>query len=1047
MNTPPPSDPGASSGPLPSALGRFMDESEFPPDFVSEQKSVLLQPGHVLANRFEIREMLGFGGMGTVYRVTDWRLQEDKALKIMLPSLVSSEAARQRFLAEIKISQRLSHDRIVRVHDFGEDPENNVQFFTMEFVEGKTLHKHLIERGGRLDLDEALEIFAQLLEALSYAHTQTIHRDLKPQNVMLRPNGSIKVLDFGLAKLMSPGRMAKSSMALGTAYYQAPEQSVRKGEVDQRADVYSLGVILYEMLVGELPVGRFDPPSHRVSGLAKRLDDVILKCLHPQPEGRYNNVAELQEALEAARTAKPIVATSRRMGLIGVAVLAVVVIGLLAIMMRPSGEEPAAPGAAEVPAEPPEDIAQPADTSLADARRAAEKAQAAAADAWTSVPAEADTYAAALLEEGEQLMNSAAAAFGTGESQQDPASFDSAAEHYVQAAERFVAARDAAEEGMAEAAAEPAVTPEQAASTRQAAEEARSAAVAAGLTDEALGVADGLMTQGDALLAEGDTAEAAGIFEQARAQFAQLGTAAVDAMARDTEVARADAETARTEAADAGATQEDLAAGDEAWSRATELMTAGDHEAAQAAYVEAGEAYQHAAETRAQMAEVEQAEGAATSARAAAVAEGANADELANGDRALESAKTAHSDANYLDAVAHFGTATAEFKRAQQAAVTRANSMQENLEQQLGAKIAAATSAREALTESLRAYAPKDAQAADSAWDAAVKANDGGNIEVSIQAYERARAAYAGAANSANDIMNAERNRLAQAKGAAESQRTKVNDAVRAVAGDDVDAGEASYAKGVALESTDLDAALKHFNDAESAFRRAVNTHAEQAKAMDAEKQREADAKAEADAAAAAKAAQDKARRDMNTAKSTAETARANADTAVVREHASSEFATATNAFNEARSAEQGGKFDQARSFYATAKTGFDNAVTLANEREAEADRAAEMAAQARDTMNAAKSGAQSARTAANTETTRSYAATELQQAERYYNDAESAAASGNFERAAGLYDQARSAYASAQSQGQTRMQQESAKEKEDEGNVPLYLRKRGIGR
>ena len=232
-------------------LQQFVDDgTEIPPDMLDEQKAVLLKPGDLVNNRFEVVKQLGFGGMGAVYHVKDRFTEQDRALKVMLPSLLKSEGARKRFQSEVIISQKLGHKNIVRIHDIMVDRTRRIYFFTMELVEGKTLHRVLNERGGTLPLSEALHIAHQLCDALAYAHELTVHRDLKPQNIMVQPDGTIKILDFGLAKLMSPGRLTKSSMALGTAYYQAPEQSVHLSELDQRADLYSVGIILYQMLTG-----------------------------------------------------------------------------------------------------------------------------------------------------------------------------------------------------------------------------------------------------------------------------------------------------------------------------------------------------------------------------------------------------------------------------------------------------------------------------------------------------------------------------------------------------------------------------------------------------------------------------------------------------------------------------------------------------------------------------------------------------------------------------------------------------------------------------
>ena len=284
-------------------LQQFLgDGTEMPPDMLDEQKAVLLKPGDVVNDRFEVVRQLGFGGMGAVYHVKDRITGQDRALKVMLPSLLKNDAARQRFVDEVAISQKLAHEGVVRVYDLGEDRQRGIRFFTMEHVRGRTLHRMLYERGGKLPLNEALHIARQLCRVLEYAHRYTVHRDLKPQNIMVKNDGTIKVLDFGLAKLMSPGRLTKSSMALGTAYYQAPEQSVKLAKLDQRADIYSVGVILYQMLTGEMPIGRFELPSELVPELDPALDDIVVTCLQRQPRKRYRNAAEvLKELVRAMR--------------------------------------------------------------------------------------------------------------------------------------------------------------------------------------------------------------------------------------------------------------------------------------------------------------------------------------------------------------------------------------------------------------------------------------------------------------------------------------------------------------------------------------------------------------------------------------------------------------------------------------------------------------------------------------------------------------------------------------------------------------------------
>lgn len=265
-----------------------------------DQRSVDIRPGSVINRRFKILEQLGFGGMGAVYLVKDTHLQERRALKVMLPRLLSNPQAQRRFLIETKISQKLSHENIVRVHDLGMDFESGMQFFTMALVEGETLFRHLKAREGRLPLDEVIEIMRQVCNALTYAHRHTIHRDLKPQNIMRGPGGHITLLDFGLAKLLDQSNPALSRMAVGTMHYQAPEQKSDPLGIDSRADLYSLGVIMYQLLTGKVPAGQYPPASSLVKDVPRSMDHVIQRCLKPRDE-RYPTAAALLEDLQSVK--------------------------------------------------------------------------------------------------------------------------------------------------------------------------------------------------------------------------------------------------------------------------------------------------------------------------------------------------------------------------------------------------------------------------------------------------------------------------------------------------------------------------------------------------------------------------------------------------------------------------------------------------------------------------------------------------------------------------------------------------------------------------
>lgn len=270
------------------------------PALTPDQRSVHLRPGSVINKRFKILEPLGFGGMGAVYLVRDMHLQERRALKVLLPRLLSNPDAQRRFLIETKISQKLSHENIIRVHDLGTDFHTGMQFFTMALARGETLFNYLKRRGGQLPFDEVLPLMRQLCRALSYAHRFTIHRDLKPQNIMRGPDGHITVLDFGLAKLLDESNPALSRMGVGTMHYQAPEQRSSSHQIDGRADLYAAGIILYQLLTGKIPAGRFSPASRLAPGVPRSVDRVVQRCLRPRDE-RYATAAELLAGLEAAR--------------------------------------------------------------------------------------------------------------------------------------------------------------------------------------------------------------------------------------------------------------------------------------------------------------------------------------------------------------------------------------------------------------------------------------------------------------------------------------------------------------------------------------------------------------------------------------------------------------------------------------------------------------------------------------------------------------------------------------------------------------------------
>jgi tRNA A-37 threonylcarbamoyl transferase component Bud32 len=255
-----------------------------------------------LAGRFphlEILEFLGQGGMGAVYKARQPKLDRLVAVKILPPEWGRDPAFAERFAREARALAKLSHPQIVAVHDFG--GTGGLYYLVMEYVDGPNLRQLL--DGRELTPEESLRIVPQVCDALQYAHEEgVVHRDIKPENILIDRKGRVKIADFGLAKLVGQPRpmysLTGSRQVVGTLDYMAPEQRSRPQEVDHRADIYALGVVLYEMLTGELPLGRFDPPSQKVA-VDQRLDGVVFRALAREPNKRYQRVSEVKAELEA----------------------------------------------------------------------------------------------------------------------------------------------------------------------------------------------------------------------------------------------------------------------------------------------------------------------------------------------------------------------------------------------------------------------------------------------------------------------------------------------------------------------------------------------------------------------------------------------------------------------------------------------------------------------------------------------------------------------------------------------------------------------------
>lgn len=259
-------------------------------------------------NGYELGVVLGKGAMGTVYRARQVSLDRPVAVKVMSTDLVSQPEFIKRFRREAAALAALAHHNVVAIIDQG-----NVDahwYFVMEYVDGPTLRRLLSQRA--LRLPQALDLAVQVGRGLDYAHSKgVVHRDLKPENVLLADDGMnghvAKICDFGLADILYSDRsyvnLTGSRISMGTVNYMAPEQRQDAGRVDARADVFSYGVVLYEMLTGELPLGRYLEPSKKNRALDRRLDPVIMRALEPDARRRYPRVREIVEVLETARRA------------------------------------------------------------------------------------------------------------------------------------------------------------------------------------------------------------------------------------------------------------------------------------------------------------------------------------------------------------------------------------------------------------------------------------------------------------------------------------------------------------------------------------------------------------------------------------------------------------------------------------------------------------------------------------------------------------------------------------------------------------------------
>ncbi|PKM50657.1 MAG: hypothetical protein CVV02_10250 [Firmicutes bacterium HGW-Firmicutes-7] len=272
----------------------------------------MIKTGMLINDRYQIIEKVGTGGMSEVYKAKCTKLQRFVAIKILRDEYCLDDAFVKRFKAEAQSAASLSHSNIVNIYDVGN--ENKVHFIVMEFLEGKTLKEHIKEKG-KLDDVETMKISACIASALEHAHANhIIHRDIKPQNIIITNDGKVKVADFGIARIASESTIIVNDVTTGSVHYIAPEQA-RGGFCNQKSDIYSLGITMFEMVTGEMPYvadspvsvalkhihDRLPQPRDKNPNISKALEQIIIKATQKKPEMRYASAEKMLEDLKTAQ--------------------------------------------------------------------------------------------------------------------------------------------------------------------------------------------------------------------------------------------------------------------------------------------------------------------------------------------------------------------------------------------------------------------------------------------------------------------------------------------------------------------------------------------------------------------------------------------------------------------------------------------------------------------------------------------------------------------------------------------------------------------------
>ncbi|MCR9293558.1 MAG: serine/threonine protein kinase [bacterium] len=278
-----------------SSAGNAQPDSELGPMLMPSAEALNRQLPHL-----EITRMIGRGGMGAIYHARQKNLDRDVAVKVIAREVARDTTFVERFEREAKTLARLSHPNIVTVYDFGHTEDGQV-YLVMEYVDGINLREAMTS--GSIGSEEAIDVIRSICQALQYAHRRgVVHRDIKPENILLGEDGTLKVADFGIAKIIDESvrtpTLTATRQVLGSLHYLAPEHLESPNEVDHRVDIYALGVISYELLTGQLPLGRYEPPTVIRPDLDPRMDAVVMKMLSRKPRNRYQQASDVSQAFE-----------------------------------------------------------------------------------------------------------------------------------------------------------------------------------------------------------------------------------------------------------------------------------------------------------------------------------------------------------------------------------------------------------------------------------------------------------------------------------------------------------------------------------------------------------------------------------------------------------------------------------------------------------------------------------------------------------------------------------------------------------------------------